>query len=91
MKIKLTEQERALIVAGGFLPANLLALIQSVDASGDRFRRFTVTLDDKQMHEAREALINQLQAVGFDNDDEPTPDGRILEGLINKFCPIEKG
>ena len=90
MKIKLTEQEHALILAGGFLSADLLAPFQKAEELGGRFRRFMVTLDAEQAYEVREALIDRLLHVGFDKDYEPTPDGRMLEDLIDKFSAREK-
>ena len=91
MKIKLTEQEHAFILAGGFIPGDLLLHFQTAETTGSRHKRFITTLDAEQMHKVREAVIDRLLYCGFDKDYEPTPDGCILEGLIDKFCPIEKG
>ena len=44
-----------------------------------------ITISENQSDELRDILGKQLQLVGFDEQYNPTPEGEMLESLIDKF------
>lgn len=47
---------------------------------------YKVRIDEEQfIDEIREACIQLLETIGFDDNDEPTKEGKTLESLIDKL------
>ncbi len=82
-RVDLTRGEVAYLNRAGFLP---LALSQSLkDVRWQYGRTGTLDLSHARVEEFREAFTEQLAKVGFDETYELTPEGRILEDLIDNF------
>lgn len=83
IKINLNTEEYTYLKKAEFLKNSLKEkLIPLEEKNRDSFQ---ITLIDDQIVELEEAVSTQLQKVGFDIDYNPTKEGKLLEGLIDKI------
>lgn len=80
--LSLTPRERKLIRERCEVPADIRQLLNA-DASGAQ----TIVLTPAQIDVLREAVADQLQRAGFDENWDANPEGRALEGIIDKLQP----
>jgi len=80
--LNLTPLERKLIRERCEVPADIRDLL-----SGDPPGRHTIRLTPAQIDVLREAVADQLQRAGFDEKWDVNPEGRALEGIIDKLQP----
>jgi hypothetical protein len=81
--VELTRSEVEYLETAGFLAPALLGCLR-----GAQWRSATAAaleLSPATAEEFREAFTEQLAKVGFDEEYEPTAEGRLLEGLIDRF------
>jgi hypothetical protein len=83
MRVKLTAEEISYLLRKRFLPENLLELILNVEKSNPVTSILDITND--QADEFRDAFGSRLAIVGFDKNYMLTPEGQILESLIDRF------
>jgi hypothetical protein len=78
--LSLTDLERKLIRERCQLPGDLR------DRFSDKYvERPTISLSRAEADEVREAVADQLQRVGFNEQWGVTAEGRALEGIIDKL------
>jgi hypothetical protein len=65
----------------------VLPLEPGLRARLQEFRLGRAPLLNADRAELQDLVADRLLAVGFDNDDEPTPEGRRLEELIDLLQP----
>jgi hypothetical protein len=82
MKVKLTREERDLLLSTAELPAGLIDQIRHSKLSGDGW---TLDVDEDDADRIRDACGEKLQEIGFNKANEATPSGKVLETLIDKF------
>ncbi|HVV69571.1 MAG TPA: hypothetical protein VHE99_11180 [Gammaproteobacteria bacterium] len=78
-EIDLTKEEYDFLLKNNFLENDLRRLLENIE-SGYRLK-----IDDLKADEIRDQCGEYLQIVGFDKNYNPTPEGKILEKLIDKF------
>lgn len=83
VRIKLTSEEIVYLMGTGFVHPGLSEQLKSVSASQDSF--LAVEISEEEADALRDRLGEELQRDGFDEAYNPTPKGRILEGLIDKL------
>jgi hypothetical protein len=71
-------------MSASFLPQPLRALLQEY-AQWPSSAVATVLLSSEAVEEMREVFTERLAKVGFDAEYELTPEGRVLEDLIDCF------
>lgn len=82
-RIELSGREIIYLKNTGFLPAELAQIIQASLTSGGG--KHVVILSRDVAEQFREEFTHQLAKVGFDPDYKPTGEGKVLEGLIDRF------
>lgn len=80
--IKLSEEEYNYLLTSSFVPSELKILLSSLEESN---KLYLLSITDDQADEFRNLCSEQLQMVGFDEQYELMPKGKILESLIDKF------
>jgi hypothetical protein len=80
--VNLTDAERDLLLRRVELPDRLHSIVASAQ-HGSRGWGVTVSADDAE--EIRESVGDTLQTIGFDERDEPTKEGLLLESIVDKF------
>lgn len=80
--LSLTRLERKLIRERCDLAPEIRELV-----ADDAERTQTIRLTQSQVSALREAVADQLQCSGFDEDWNANPEGRALEGIIDKLQP----
>lgn len=83
VNVRLSRQEAAYLIGAVFLRPHHLEAIrkgEQADRGG-----ITLTLSRDLAEEFREAFTDQLAKVGFDQNYDATPEGRLLEELIDRF------
>jgi hypothetical protein len=78
MQIRFTDAELGLLSRLHLWSVDTSQVIR--DAKGAR-----IELSEREADDLRERVVDQLTVSGFDQDYEPTADGRILEDLIDKL------
>ena len=82
LKIKLSKPEYAYLCQAAFIQKkHREVLFPAQQISDDHF----INVSDDQADEIRDLCGEQLQIAGFDKKHELTPEGKILESLIDKF------
>ena len=82
-RIELSGREIMYLKSTSFLPPELAQIIHtSLPLHGDKH---VVTLSQDVAERFRDEFTNRLAKVGFDPDYEPTSEGKMLEGLIDRF------
>ena len=66
-----------------FLPAALVEIIQAAEAVGGD--RYAVRVSADTAEQLRSVFTERLAKVGFDANYRPTPEGKMLEQLIDVF------
>lgn len=81
--VRLSGGELEYLKRANFLPPALARVIESAEPTRDENWEIAVSAD---LAEAlRSAFTERLAATGFDADYEPTAEGRMLEGLIDRL------
>lgn len=82
MLIALTPNQAAFLRDATFVPAHLARQLKQASS---RFEKsIVVELSDEDADSFRDLLGEQLQLIGFDESYNPTPEGALLEQLIDK-------
>ena len=82
-RVTLARSELDYLEAANFLPSPLLACLRNTEWRSTTAA--TLDLLPSMAEEFREAFTEQLARVGFDEAYEPTPEGKLLEDLIDRF------
>ncbi len=83
VRVRLSRREEGYLSEAVFLKAHQLEVLRKralTDQGGA-----ILTLSRDLAEEFREAFTEQLARVGFDKNYETTPEGRLLEELIDRF------
>ncbi|MEX0961247.1 MAG: hypothetical protein WDZ28_00100 [Simkaniaceae bacterium] len=80
--IKLNQAEYSYLCKASFLPDRLRQLFFLTERAENAY---LLNISEDQADEIRDLCGEQLQVVGFDEKYEPTPEGEILEDLVDKF------
>ena len=80
--IKLNQTEYSYLCKANFLPDRLRQLFFLTEKKENDY---VVNISEGQADEIRDLCGDQLQLVGFDEKYAPTPEGKILEDLVDKF------
>lgn len=80
--IKLNQDEYRYLCKALFLPDKLRQLFFLAERNNNSY---LFNISEDQADEIRDLCGEQLQLVGFDDKYEPTPEGKILEDLVDKF------
>ena len=83
MQIRLSTDEHGYLLRDKFLPERLLALLQEAKKPNPSTVILEISID--QVDEFRDAFGDRMQEVGFDANYQPTPEGEILESLVDRF------
>lgn len=81
--IRLSGEEAEYLRRASFLPAYLAEVVKSAQSAGDKSVCLRVSRDVAEGF--RSVFTDQLAKVGFDVNYELTDEGRMLEGLIDRF------
>jgi len=82
LKIELNKNEYNYLCKASFLDNKCRKLV----SSGQHYKnKYLINVSDDQADVIRDLCGEQLQVVGFDEKYELTPEGEILESLIDKF------
>lgn len=83
MRITLTPNQAAFLRDATFVP---MPLARQLKHAPSHFEKpIAVELSGEDADSIREVLGEQLQLIGFDESYDPTPEGILLEQLIDKF------
>jgi hypothetical protein len=82
LKIELNKNEYNYLCEASFLNNKHKKLFLS---SQKRHSKYSITISENQADVIRDLCGEQLQIVGFDEKYELTPEGKILESLVDKF------
>ena len=82
MRIKLTNDERELLLSRVRIPQHLAAVIHQAEYCADNW---ILNISEEDADTIRDLCGETLQEIGFDKEYNPTHAGRILECLIDKF------
>lgn len=83
IQVNLTEIAYNYLLSSSFLSSNWKTLISIAHRQVGNFHILTISED--QSDEIRDICGEQLQLKGFDEEYNPTPEGEILESLVDKF------
>ena len=81
--VRLSEREALYLRNTAFLPDLLANIIASATLGDDR--ELTISVSHAILEKFREVFTEHLARVGFDTKYEPTSEGKLLEGLIDRF------
>ncbi|MBI2742621.1 MAG: hypothetical protein HYX48_01740 [Chlamydiales bacterium] len=81
-KIELSSGEYKYLCKASFLEDKYRKLLFS---GTKQDKKYSLEISEDQADEIRNLCQEQLQIVGFDEKYELTPDGKILESLVDKF------
>lgn len=81
--VELSDREVTYLGSTSFLPQELADLILKARHGGDNQNVIAVTPEIAERF--REVFTERLARVGFGPDYEPTSEGKLLEGLIDRF------
>lgn len=82
VKIDLSNTECEYLHAATFLPPRLKKGFSFIKEENNHLQ---MRISTNEADEIRDLCGEQLQLVGFDEKYQPTPEGKILESLIDKF------
>ena len=82
LKINLSKTEYIYLCQAAFIHKRLRETLFSAQQTKDIY---LVNISEEQAEEIRELCGEELQIAGFDEKYELTPEGEILESLIDKF------
>jgi hypothetical protein len=82
-RVTLARSDLDYLEAASFLPPTLLACLRNAELCSATAAE--LDLLPATAEEFREAFTEQLARVGFDDAYEPTPEGKLLEDLIDRF------
>ena len=82
IEIKLSNDEYACLCQAPFFSKKIHDLFSSDLQQMDVY---CLKISEEQADEIRDSCGEQLQLVGFDREYKLTPEGEILESLIDKF------
>lgn len=82
LKIEMNESEYNYLCQAPFLENKYLELLFSSRRDDDMY---SLKISEDQADEIRDLCTEQLQIAGFNEKYELTPEGKILESLIDKF------
>lgn len=82
--IRLSELDLTYLASTKFLPADLAQIVAMAETSEDEGR--ILRLDRDTAERFRDEFTTRLARVGFDANYEPTREGKLLEGLIDRFA-----
>ena len=80
--IKLNQNEYSYLCKASFLPDRLRQLFFLTEREENAY---LLNISEDQADEIRDLCGEQLQLVGFDEKYDPTPEGKLLEDLVDKF------
>ncbi len=83
MKVKLTEYEKAFLIAD--VLKNNLFLIKTIENATMDNSKYLLDIGDSLADEIRDLCSEELQIRGFDENYMLNEDGKILEYLIDIF------
>lgn len=81
-QIKLNESEFSYICQATFLPEKLRSLFSKVQKQG---ASYLLKISENEADQIRDLCGEHLQIVGFDEKYDLTPEGEVLEALVDKF------
>ena len=81
LSVYLTEEEHYYLLESAFLPKMLKKSLKETQDKKYLFEGHPYWVD-----EIRNLCGIQLQVAGFNENYAPTPEGKILEDLVDKFC-----
>lgn len=81
-KIKLTKPEYAYLCQAAFIQNRHRIFLFSAQPVNDIY---LINISENQANEIRDLCGEQLQISGFNEKYELTPEGEILESLVDKF------
>ena len=84
MTIRLSQQERQMLVSTVQMPASLQAVVRSALPTGEAWQ---LELSAPVAEQIRDCCARTLLQIGIDEHYEPTKEGHILESLIDRFFP----
>lgn len=82
--IKLSKMDLTYLVSTKFLPEDLGQIVATAKTLDDEGR--VLRLDQDTAERFRDEFTTRLARVGFDPNYEPTREGQLLEGLIDRFA-----
>ncbi|MBY0528987.1 MAG: hypothetical protein K2P51_02225 [Rhabdochlamydiaceae bacterium] len=82
LTIKLNRKEYNYLCQASFLGDQCRKLLYSSEQQDDKY---ALKISEGQADEFRDLCSEQLQIAGFDEKYELTPEGEILECLVDKF------
>jgi hypothetical protein len=82
--VRLSKVEETYLANTRFLPEDLAQLLSVVGDAAEEGR--VLRLDQETAERFRDEFTNRLARVGFGPDYEPTREGKLLEGLIDRFA-----
>ena len=80
--IQLNHKEYNYLCKAPFLPDRLRQLFFLTEREENAYM---LNISEDQADEIRDLCGEQLQLVGFDEKYDPTPEGKLLEDLVDKF------
>ncbi len=83
MQIKLQPNELSYLLNEKFLSKDLRTLLQSAKLLNPSTVALEITNDQADVF--RDAFGERMQEIGFNDKYEPTPEGKILDSLIDRF------
>lgn len=81
--VRLSEREAMYLRNTTFLPEALAQIVRSAAATDDK--GIAIVVSRATSEEFRAAFTERVAKVGFDEDYESTNEGKLLEGLIDRF------
>lgn len=82
LKIELNRNEYTYLCQASFLEDKYRKLLFSNEQHNDKY---SIKIPEDQADEIRDLCGERLQVAGFDEKYELTPEGKILESLVDKF------
>lgn len=82
-RIQLNQAEYSYLCKASFLPDRLRQLFFLAEREEENAYKLNISED--QADEIRDLCGEQLQLIGFDENYGLTPEGKILEDLVDKF------
>lgn len=83
IELKVSETEWHYLQKPGLLPPNLQRIVSMAEPLPHS--AYLLRIPNHEIEAFRTALTESLAKTGFDEDYEPTADGRMLEDLIDRF------
>ena len=83
VNIKLSPQEMDYLIKANFLKPLQIDAVRAAELANDSTAVLRLSRDSAE--EFREAFTSELAKVGFGENYDVTPEGRILEDLIDRF------